>query len=355
VLAFQCASFRQFTLDHKLVVPVASHIWCYQIALSVLSESAISTIRERYQYYQRALSVLSESAIRTIRERYTCYQRALSLKGSEMLRYHTPLPMQFTTRAPFLFRREWFKEDQYIRVDVSQRMVDAIDCMICVSGSDGAGKALMTKHLGAPRIGATAVKVGFQVEEIKVVTWTGTKTTRRAMPMNAMVKLLRHVNTPTAQKMSVDLNSLLDDICEGKIEAPIVAEQPPSFPVVQYGGPKELNIVQYVEPKQLNTQLFEVNPYNTSVAHTQDKLARAKAAAELQKEELSAFGRLNECKRSHELAEIECAAKKRRVDIDNEIAVFKAAFEVADELKQQDLKDALTKMIAEKIGCADYL
>jgi hypothetical protein len=79
--------------------------------------------------------------------------------------------MQFTTKAPFLWRRDWFKEDHYIRVDVSERAVDAIDCMIGVSGSEGAGKALMTKHLGAPRIGATAVKVGFQIEEIKAVKW----------------------------------------------------------------------------------------------------------------------------------------------------------------------------------------
>ena len=263
--------------------------------------------------------------------------------------------MQVVTKAPFLWRRDWFKEDHYIRVDVSQRAVDAMDCMIGVSGSDGSGKALMTKHLGAPRIGTTSAKIGFQIEEIKTVTWTGTKTNRRTMPINAMIKLLKHVDTPTSQKMSVDLNTLLEDVCEGKIEAPVVAEQPPSFPVVQYGVSKELNMVQYVNPKQLNTQLFEVNPYNTSVAHTQDKIARAKAAAELQKEELSSFERLNECKRSHDLAETECAAKKRRVDIDNELAVFKAAFEVADELKQQDLKNALMKMIAEKIGCADYL
>jgi hypothetical protein len=259
--------------------------------------------------------------------------------------------MQFTTKAPFLWRRDWFKEDHYIRVDVSERAVDAIDCMIGVSGSEGAGKALMTKHLGAPRIGATAVKVGFQIEEIKAVKWTGTKTARRTMPMNAVIKLLKHVDTPASQKMSVELNSLLEDVCEGKIEAPVVAEQPPSFSVVQYGGPTALSVA----PKHLNTQLFEVNPYNTSVAHTQDKIARAKAAAELQKEELSSFERVNECKRSHDLAETECAAKKRRVDIDNELAVFKAAFEVADELKQQDLKNALMKMIAEKIGCADYL
>ena len=116
-------------------------------------------------------------------------------------------------KTPFEWRRDWFKENYCIRVDVSQRAVDALDCMICVSGSDGSGKALMTKHLGAPRIEATAAKMGFQIEEMKSVTWTGIKTIRRTIHINAMVKILKHVNTQTSNRMSVDLSTFLENLC----------------------------------------------------------------------------------------------------------------------------------------------
>jgi hypothetical protein len=225
-------------------------------------------------------------------------------------------------KNPFVWRLDWFKEDANVRVDVNERAVDAMDCMIVVSGSDGAGKALMTKHLGAPRIMATAEKVGFALSEIKYTCWKGSKSPRRTVPISVMVKLLGHAKTPEANKLAVDLKTLIDDICEGKIKPPAVTDEHPTFPVVQYEG----------LTRQTAT-LFEINPFNTTVSHTQDKVARAKAAAELHKEQISYFERSDEFTRKRELAAVEHAAKKQQIEASAEHELYKLKLKQISELK----------------------
>lgn len=227
-------------------------------------------------------------------------------------------------KNPFVWRLDWFKEDANVRVDVNERAVDAMDCMIVVSGSDGAGKALMTKHLGAPRIMATAEKVGFALSEIKYTCWKGSKSPRRTVPISVMVKLLDHAKTPESNKLAGDLKTLIDDICEGKIKPPPVTEEPPTFPVVQYDG----------FPKQTAATLFEINPYNTTVAHTQDRVARARAAAELHKEQIGYFERSEEYKRKHELSAVEHAAKKQQIEASAEHELYKLKLKQISELKK---------------------
>lgn len=283
--------------------------------------------------------------------------------------------MELSQAKPFFWRKDWFPPDHAIRFCVDTKTVDSGDVFVVACATIGASRVANTTFFGDKNIEATARDHQFNPQVLRHVVWNGKGGRRRVVPVNVMKSIISKMKTPTSVKLYPDLSKIVDDINEGKL-VPEVTEgtlavsggpSPANFPNLAAVDPGLFRINPYNQSvpftenmierakKQLNTQLFEVNPYNTSVAHTQDKIARAKAAAELQKEELSSFERLNECKRSHDLAETECAAKKRRVDIDNELAVFKAAFEVADELKQQDLKNALKKMMAEKIGCADYL
>ena len=137
----------------------------------------------------------------------------------------------------------------------------------------------------------------------------------------------------------------------------------PSFDadITSGGDPFQLNVLpSCTSPSLLEWATYYIerqntNPFNSSVSHVQDKIERAKLAAELHKEQIAVFERMNECKRNEELKESECNAKKRRIEVDTEIATFKSAFKMADDLKQQDLCDALKLMIAEKIGFSGYL
>ena len=212
----------------------------------------------------------------------------------------------------------WFPPDTFVRICVTSRVVDAMDCFSLVSTSHAAAKVMKSKFLGAKNITSTAKAHGFIETEVKQVVWQHCKDhgLRTALPIDSMVSILNKVETAVASKLVPDLKEALQKSTECAIvQAQDTQEASPAAvmhnsEVVSHNS----KITQISQLPLYTSDAFRGNPYNSSVEASSEQAKRCMAAMQVQKLTISAIEEVNDHKRKQEIADTETRAKKQKIE-----------------------------------------
>jgi hypothetical protein len=244
------------------------------------------------------------------------------------------------------WRESFFPPEFYVKISTESRLIDTMDVFKLITSSEGAAKVMHSKHLGSNNIENSAKAHGFLVSELKEVFWEGKRGKSKALPIDAMTKVLSVIQTPMALKVHPFIQTVLERTQSSSLVVSTTqnsqADEPPQpaqkTTSVQPSVRTSPQIANQQTAYHAAPQLMNVLPH-VAVPNT-NALSAEKNALETQKVVAERIAHANEFRRQQEIQDKEHESKKMKLDKEHEISM-KNVEENADwkeKLERLDMK-----------------
>jgi len=225
--------------------------------------------------------------------------------------------------VPFKWRLDWFTPDHYIRFYMKDKYVDTGDVFGVACASASAAKAANSAYLGAgSKLNNTAARNEFSPSVLRTIRWNGTRGDRKILPICAMQSIVKRMTTETAKMLVPEFTKLVDDIQNDRF----VHEPVEETAIVLSTGSTTLATTESTATTTTppgtmvsrgSTFVVQSNPLPPTCMPVPLQLERFKAITEIETLRRKELHERNEFQRHEELAQVEQAAKKRKIELHN--------------------------------------